>query len=231
MKNADTFTHFPKNSVQFLVELSDNNDRDWFKQHQPRYEQEVREPARAFVREMLPRLRKFSKHLVGSDRKVGGSLMRPQRDTRFSPDKTPYKTNVGIHFRHEVGKDVHAPGVYLHFDPAEVFLGVGIWRPDAPALLSIRKRIADKPSQWRKARDQVLSAKYTLGGESLKRAPKGFDPEHPQLEDIKRKDFIAVVPLSHSVLFRKGFPDLLMERLAASKPYVRFLCQALELPL
>ena len=70
------------------------------------------------------------------------------RDTRFAKDKTPYKTNIGIHFRHDAGKDVHAPGYYLHIEPDEFFLGAGIWRPDSATLGKIRDRINDKGDQW-----------------------------------------------------------------------------------
>ena len=98
-----TFPGFSRSAIEFLIELSEHNERAWFKQHQERYEALVRSPALAFIRALAPRLRRLSPHFVASDQKVGGSMMRPQRDTRFGSDKTPYKTNVGIHFRHAVG--------------------------------------------------------------------------------------------------------------------------------
>lgn len=222
---------FSPGTIEFLVELTENNDRDWFKEHQPRYESLVREPAREFIRAMAPQLKKFSKNFMANDKKVGGSLMRVQRDTRFGADKTPYKTNIGIHFRHEAGKDVHAPGLYVHIDPAEVFVGVGMWHPDAPSLSAVRTRIAEQPKAWLKVRDDAkFRGHFALSGDSLKRPPKGFDAEHPCIEDLKRKDHLAVMHLSHTEAFKPDFPAQVASYFMASKPYVKFMCTALELP-
>ena len=114
---------------------------------------------------------------MASDRRTGGSLMRVYRDTRFAKDKTPYKTNVGIHFRHEFGRDVHAPGFYVHVAPEECFLAVGLWRPDAAALGEVRKAIVESPDRWRRARDDKrFRERFTLEGESLKSRPAGSRP-------------------------------------------------------
>jgi uncharacterized protein (TIGR02453 family) len=230
MSQREAFPGFPRAMVEFLIELHDNNDRDWFKANQARYEQHVREPTRAFVRAMAPRLAKISKRFVASDKKVGGSMMRPQRDTRFSPDKTPYKTNVGIQFRHEAGKDVHAPGFYLHIDPAEVFIGVGMWHPDAPSLAAVRARIVDKPAAFERALAAPAFKKhFELSGDSLKRPPRGFDPEHPLVEHLRRKDHIAVATLDHAQLMSPKAAQLVADRFAAARPYAKFQCDALEL--
>lgn len=225
------FTRFPPQALEFLAELAQNNERDWFKANQDRYEQHVRGPARAFVRAMGPRLARISRHFVADDRKVGGSIMRPQKDTRFSRDKTPYKTNVGIQFRHEQARDVHAPGFYVHLDPGEAFLGVGAWRPDAAALAKLRSAIAGRPRAWRAVRDEAaFRAAYELEGESLRRAPRGVDPEHPLIEDLKRKDHVAVSRLPVGTFLEEGFVDLVTERFRAARGYVRFLCKALDIP-
>ncbi|MDH5676382.1 MAG: TIGR02453 family protein [Myxococcales bacterium] len=230
MPPSEHFSHFSRASVEFLVELTENNERQWFKANQARYEAQVREPARAFIRAMQPRLRKLSRQLVASDKKVGGSMMRPQRDTRFGADKTPYKTNVGIQFRHEAGKDVHAPGLYVHFDPAEVFLGAGIWHPDATALAAVRQRILEKPALWRRAQDEDFKKHFQLGGESLKRPPRGVPADHPLLDDLKRKDHIAIATLDHHTLFSPGLLDTIEARFRAARKYVKFICDALDLP-
>lgn len=225
------FSSFDRSAVEFLVALTENNDRDWFKRHQPRYEAEVREPVRAFIRAMAPRLTKLSPHMVASDRKVGGSMMRPQRDTRFGADKTPYKTNVGVHFRHEAGKDVHAPGLYVHFDPAEVFVGVGMWHPEAAALAKIRAHIDEHPTAWKRACSaRAFTEQLALSGDSLKRPPRGYTADHPLIEDLKRKDFIAIARLGHTDLFKPGFADAVDRRFRAGKGLMRFLCDAVELP-
>ncbi|MGL5666818.1 MAG: TIGR02453 family protein, partial [Shewanella sp.] len=101
---------FTAASLDFLKLLALNNSRDWFKAHQDEYESKVRTPALRFIEQIQPDIVAISPRLTAVAKKVGGSLMRPQRDSRFSNDKTPYKTNVGIQFRHFQGKDVHAPG-------------------------------------------------------------------------------------------------------------------------
>mgnify|MGYP003430300666 FL=1 len=128
-------------ALRFLGDLAENNNRDWFEANKGRYEADVREPARAFVRAMAPRLLKISRELVADDRKIGGSIMRVHKDVRFSRDKSPYKTNLGIQFRHRTGKDVHAPGLYVHIQPGTLFLGAGMWHPEPDALHALRTAI------------------------------------------------------------------------------------------
>ena len=118
------FQKFEPTLFQFLEELTDNNNRPWFQKNKLRYEREVLEPCLAFIRAFGLRLKRISKFFVASDQRSGGSLMRVYRDMRFSKDGAPYKTNVGIQFRHEFGRDVHAPGFYVHIAPGECFLAV-----------------------------------------------------------------------------------------------------------
>lgn len=225
------FTSYDRKSVGFLVELTENNERDWFKDNQPRYEALVREPTRAFIRAMAPRVHKLSEHLVASDSKVGGSMMRPQRDTRFAKDKTPYKTNVGVQFRHVAGKDVHAPGLYVHFDPAEVFVGVGMWHPDGPSLQAIRKAIDEDPKGWKRARDaKAFASLFELSGDSLKRPPRGYEADHPMIEDLRRKDFIGISRMKVGDLFKPDFVTEVDKRMKAGKALMRFLCDAIDVP-
>jgi len=134
---------------RFLRELKANNDREWFAANKDRYEADVRGPALDFVADMAPHLERISPHFVADPRPAGRSLFRIHRDTRFSRDKSPYKTYVGVQFRHELAKDAHAPGFYLHLEPKGVFVGAGTWRPDAPALAKIREAIARRPEGWR----------------------------------------------------------------------------------
>ena len=184
------------------------------------------------IRALAPRLARYAPSLVASDRKVGGSLMRVHRDTRFSPDKTPYKTNVGIQFRHGAGKDVHAPGLYIHVEPGEVFLGAGLWRPDKDPLAAIRTAITDDPKAWCRVRDdKAFTERWSLAGESLKRPPRGVDPSHPALEDLKRKDHIATSPLPVSALMGPDVVDVLMERFQSARPYFAYLVKALDLTM
>ena len=143
------FERFQPTLFEFLEQLADNNNRPWFQENKSRYEGEVLGPAMAFIRAFQPRLKRISPYFVASDRRVGGSLMRVYRDTRFVKDGEPYKTNVGIQFRHEQGRDVHAPGFYVHVAPGECFLAVGLWRPEPEALDQVRKAIVEWPDRWR----------------------------------------------------------------------------------
>ena len=224
------YTGLPRDFFQFLGELGLNNERPWFEENKPRYEASVREPALAFVRAMGQRLPKFSKQFVASDKKVGGSMMRIYRDVRFSKDKTPYKTNVGIHFRHVAGKDVHAPGIYVHFDTRECFVGVGLWRPESDALRALREHLVNDPKGWKTAtRSKSFTKVMSLGGEAVTRGPRGFDTDHPLIDDIRRKDFIAVADLKAGDMTKPGFPDALMTKIMAAKPLTQWLCKALGL--
>ena len=222
---------FTRGTMQFLAELGANNDKAWFDENKPRYEALVREPALDFIRAMGPRLAKITKNYVADDRKVGGSLMRVHRDVRFSKDKTPYKTNIGIQFRHAAGKDVHAPGFYLHVDPEGCFVGCGTWHPEKDALAAIRAAIDENARAWKRVRDdKKFRAHFDLGGESLKKPPRGYDAEHPLVEDLKRKDHIAVAKLKGKDVLGPKAVDFVAGYFAASKPYVKFLTEACGLP-
>jgi uncharacterized protein (TIGR02453 family) len=211
----------------FLRDLKANNDRTWFTAHKDRYEREVRNPALDFIEDFAPHLREISSHFVADPRPSGGSLFRIHRDTRFSKDKSPYKPYTGIQFRHELGKDAHAPGFYLHLEPGSVFAGAGIWHPDQPTLVRIREAIARDPQGWREA---IAGERFRLAGDSLKRAPAGFDPEHPLIEDLKRKDFIGVVTLTEKQLCARGFVERFAQTCRDASPLVRFLCAAVDAP-
>jgi len=220
---------FTKATFKFLDELANNNNRAWFESNKPRYESLVREPALEFIGAMAPVLKTFAPHFRAEPRKVGGSLMRVFRDTRFSRDKTPYKTNIGIQFRHELGKDVHAPGFYVHVAADECFFAVGCWHPDSDALGKVRDLVAKKPEQWFAARDdKQFTAQWALWGDSLTRPPRGYDANHPAIADIKRKDFVAIAPLSVSEVTGAGLAKLSGKRFAETAPFMKFLCGALE---
>ncbi|HEY5789693.1 MAG TPA: DUF2461 domain-containing protein [Gammaproteobacteria bacterium] len=215
----------------FLRQLARHNERAWFEQHKARYESEVRGPALAFIEAMGPRLAGFAPQFRALPRKSGGSLMRVYRDTRFSRDRTPYKTNVGIHFRHALGRDVHAPGYYLHLEPGRCFVAAGIWRPAPPALRRIRDFLADNPGGWRAALAAApFAGQFVLDGESLTRAPRGYPADHPLLDELKRKDFIAVRDLPDRAAQQADFVDRVAADFAAATPLMRYLCAALEVP-
>ncbi|MEZ4414336.1 MAG: DUF2461 domain-containing protein [Gemmatimonadota bacterium] len=222
-------TYFSPELFRFLADLKANNERSWFEAHRDRYEQHLKGPALRFIEDFAPHLQKVSPHFRADPRPVGGSLFRIHRDVRFSKDKSPYKTHVGIHFRHEQARTAHAPGFYLHLEPGQVFLGAGIWRPERPALERIRERLGEEPRVWKRVRDgKRFRDRFDLSGESLSRVPRGYAADHPVVDDLRRKDFIAVAPLEVETACGPGLLKELGALCRDAGPFVRFLCEALE---
>jgi len=223
--------HFTPELFTFLRALKRNNKREWFERNKPRYIEHVRDPMLHFIADFAPKLQRISPHVVADPRPTGGSMFRIYRDVRFSKDKLPYKTAATAQFRHERGKDVHAPGYYLHLGTDGVYVGTGIWRPDADALRNIRQAIVDKPKEWKR----IVSAKpFKDGrlephGDSLKRPPKGFDPEHPLIEDLKRKDYVTFTTLDEETACAPDFLDTYTKTCRSAGPYVKFIADALGL--
>lgn len=223
------FEGFPPGCLPFLKQLAKHNDRAWFNDNKQRYESDVRMPALAFIEAMAPTLKRLSPHFRAIPKKVGGSLMRPYRDTRFANDKTPFKTNVGIQFRHELGADVHAPGWYLHIEPGNCFLGAGIWHPEPPVLHAIRDFIVDNPRAWKAATQASAFARdWALVGETLTRPPRGYAPDHALLVDLKRKDFIACMNFDDAEIMRPDFIQYVAKSYKRAVPLMSYLCMAVE---
>jgi uncharacterized protein (TIGR02453 family) len=213
--------------LTFLKQLKNNNNREWFLKNKDRYEADVREPLLAFIEAFGPHLKKISPHFVANPSKVGGSMFRIHRDTRFSRDKSPYKTHVGIQFRHERAKDVHAPGFYFHIEPKMLFVGVGIWHPDGDTLGKIRETIVEDPAAWKRAKGaKSFKDNFELSGDSLKRAPKGYDPDHPLIEDLKRKDFVGMAEWDVGYLTRPDLLDRFTKTCRSAKPFMGYLTNA-----
>jgi len=217
--------------LKFLGDLEKSNTKAWFEANRQRYEDQVREPALAFVRAIAPGVRKVSAHLVASDKKVGGSLMRVHRDVRFSQDKQPFKTNVGIAFRHAKGKDIHAPLLYVHVAPGECFLGAGMWHPDAKALGAVRAAIVADGKAWTKVRDgKALRAAWEFEGDALKTTPRGYPADHPLIDDLRRKDHIAVHRIQRKDVTRKDLVAYVAKRFLEARDLLAWQCKALGLP-
>jgi uncharacterized protein (TIGR02453 family) len=222
---------FTNDLFMFLKDLKRHNDRAWFAENKERYVEAVREPALEFVRAFAPSLAKISPQFVADDRPVGGSLSRIYRDVRFTKDKTPYKTHVVISFRHRLGKDVQTPGYSLYLAPREVFAAAGIWHPDRESLQRIRAAIVQKPGDWKKGtRGKAFTARFRLSGDRLTRAPAGFGPDHPLIEDLKWKDYFALAMFDERTATRGDFVPLFARTCSAATPFMRFLCQALGRP-
>ena len=223
----------PINSAlfDFLRELKTNNERPWFEENKARYWAEVRDPMLDFIQAFAEPLAEISPHFRADPRANGGSLFRIYRDTRFSKDKTPYKTNVGAHFRHEAGKDAHAPGFYLHLEPGMCFAGCGVWHPDSSTLGRIRDALVERPEEWtRITTGDAFCRTFRLAGEALKRPPRGYDAEHPLIEDLKRKDFVVITDIPEEDAVRPDFLARFAEITRAGGAFTAFLCRAVGVP-
>jgi len=225
------FQGFQPETWAFLSGLVMNNDRAWFEAHRSDYQRHIVEPALALITALDGVVHEISPYYRGVAKKVGGSLMRVYRDTRFSRDKTPYKTNIGIQFRHEAAKDVHAPGWYVHLDLQECFVGAGTWHPEPADLLRIRRSIALRPEAYARALNLAQeTAGLVPAGDSLQMSPKGFDPAHPLAAEIRRRDFLVSSGLAPELFLGPGLVPALEEKFEASAAYMKFLCQALDAP-
>ena len=227
--------YFNPATFAFLRDLAANNDKRWWDENKDRYLASVREPALDFIVDFGEKLGAISPHFR-SDTSINGSgsLMRPYRDIRFSTDKTPYKTNVGIQFRHEAGRDVHAPGFYLHLEPSRCFAGSGLWTPPTEVARQIRQAISDDPRGWSAAaHGNSFEEKWSLGEhdeDRLRRIPSGLDPNHPHADDLRLKSFVAGTRLTQKEVTSPDFADRLLKSFKETAPLTRFLCEAIGVP-
>jgi uncharacterized protein (TIGR02453 family) len=226
------FPGFPKASFDFLRELSKNNNRAWFEENKPRYKEVVVAPTMDFITAMQEPLREISPNFRAIPKAHGGSMYRIYRDARFSKDKRPYKEHIGCHFRHEAGKDAHAPGFYLHLEDGNVFFGGGVWMPPNPILGKIRTIIDAFPKSWQQVLDDADLLAMTDGvqGDGLKRPPRGFSADHPYITDLKRKSFYATRHISEEEACDPAFFAEVCQTYEAISPLMRFLTRAVELP-
>ena len=215
----------------FLRALRANNERPWFEANKERYRTALRDPMLDFIEAFAAPLAEISLHFRADPRANGGSLFRIYRDTRFSNDKTPYKTNAGAHFRHAAGKDAHAPGFYLHLEPGMCFAGCGVWHPDSDTVGKIRDAIVAKPKEWTRITGAAdFCETFELAGQALKRPPRGYDPAHPLIEDLKRKDFVAITSFPEEDAIRPDFLDRFAAIARSGGAFTAFLCKAVGVP-
>jgi len=214
--------YFTPELFLFLKQIKRNNRREWFLKNRDRYEEFVRQPALRFITDFGFRLHDISSWIVANPKPNGGSLMRIYRDTRFSPDKTPYKTNVGMSFHHGGStEEIHGPGFYLHFSVGEIFLAGGSWHPGPRSLAKIRDSIAWKADEWKKVTRGV-----ELSGEALTRPPRGYRADHPMIAHIKRKDFIASIEFTDAQVCSAKFLNDVTAAARKLAPMVGFLARA-----
>ncbi len=225
-------TTIPPTLFAFLNDLKANNNRNWFRANKDRYDSCVKEPLLEFIRDFDIPLASIASHYRAIP-KVGGSLFRIYRDIRFSKDKRPYKTAAGVHFRHEAGKTAHAPGFYLHLEPGDVFTAVGIWGADVPTLTMIRQAIVTNDLEWEhliQDREFRGTFRRMLEGNELKRPPRGFNPNHRFVNDLKRRHFVAIADLSEEAVCAPDFASRLIEDYRRGVHFMKFMTTAVGLP-
>ena len=240
---ARSAAYFTPATFRFLRALRRNNRRDWFHAHKEEYEAVVRQPCLRLITDLAGPLRTISTQLVASPRAVGGSLFRIHRDTRFSADKSPYKTHVGMSFYHAATKAtargslgtaalgrLDAPVLYLHLEPGASFTGGGIWHPQPETLKRLRDFLIDNPRSWQRAtRARAFTRVFELTGDTLTRPPRGYNPAHELIVDLKRKDFVASAPLADAEILRPDIVRLLMRHFRLMRPMLDWLCASVEL--
>jgi uncharacterized protein (TIGR02453 family) len=214
-----------KSILDFLSALAKNNNRDWFAKNKDQYEN-IKKSLEELSQFLIVEISKFDKE-IGKLRPKD-NMFRIYRDVRFSKDKSPYKTNLGLFFV-PGGKKSGAAGYYLHLEPGKSFIGGGNHMPSPEILKNIRMEIYSDAGSF----NRILSEKafvQTYGhlqGEKLVRPPKGFDPEFQDIELLKHKSFTVIKNLSDDELLSPDFPNKIIDYFKVMKDFNAFLNKSL----
>lgn len=224
-------TYFSPATFKFFRGLTRNNSRDWFHAHKAEYEAHVREPFQRLLTDLQPILAEISPHYRAEPAKVGGSLFRIHRDTRFANDKSPYKTWQGAKLFHERFRQVEAPSFHIHIRPGRCFVGSGLWHPGPDTLRRVRNFILDNPAGWKAAAHAPeFRKRFALDdSEMLIRMPRGFPAEFEFAQDLRRKNFVGMRALEDDVVTGPGLLDTLQADLAGLAGFTDYLCAAVDL--
>jgi uncharacterized protein (TIGR02453 family) len=208
-----------KETFSFLKDLGKNNNRPWFTEHKPKYEL-AKENAKAFANAL-------SEEMLKHDHIEGVKIFRIYRDVRFAKDKTPYKTSIGCSFKRST--EALRGGLYLNIEPGNTFVGGGFWGPNAQDLKRIRNEFSVNAEPFRKIISTKKFKEYfgTLGGEELKTAPKGFDKEHPNIDLIRKKQFLIGRDFTDKEALADNFMKECNETFKAMRPFFDFMSETL----
>ena len=221
------FEGFPKEGIKFLSQLKKNNNRDWFAKHKSEYEEFVKLPMQSLVATMKPQFAEFAPEFDADSKR---SMFRIYRDTRFSKDKTPYKTHVAAVFHLKGGKHwEESAGYYVHIEPNAIYVGGGIYMPSSEQLKKIRKSIANNSDEFLsivQSKSFVKNFK-TIEGEKLQRIPIGYSVEHPMAEWLKHKQFYTGVTWKENECYSKKFIEKICGVYKDLLPFIRFLNEAM----
>lgn len=216
-----------KETLKFIKDVAENNNREWFAANKDVYEG-AKADVLALVAKLIPELAKVDP-LLSAEADPKKSLLRIYRDVRFSKNKDPYKNNFGIWFSAK-SKGGNEPGYYLHIQPGKSFIAGGYWMPEAPHLKLIRQEIDYNIGDFK----EIINAKdfkknFKLGFDnSLKNAPKGYDPEDPNIEFLKLKSFEAITKIDDEEFFKPDLVNKLINSFKTVQPLVAFLRNAIE---
>lgn len=214
-------------TFQFLADLKLNNNRDWFQENKPRYEA-AKEEFTQFVDHLIERITEFDPSIGHHSAK--GCVFRIYRDVRFSKDKSPYKTNFGAHITSAIKRsDIHSrAGYYLHLSPGDSMLAGGAYMPKGDWLKNIRQSLDLHGDEFRAILANKEFQKYfgELEGEQLKRAPKGYDVDHPEIELLRYKSFLGSHRMKDVQVLDPGFLDHAANAFQALFPFDEFLNQS-----
>ena len=218
------FRGFKREAIQFLADLAANNDRAWFQPRKADYERLLKEPMEELCVALSER---FAARGVPLEADPKSSVFRIYRDTRFSKDKSPYKTHLAASFPLKgASKQMHGDGAYFHFQPGEMFMGGGMWHAEKPRLDAFRAAVMKKPDKVRAAFEDpgfVKVFKEVKTEEALKRVPAGYPADHPMADMFRWKDVIFGKRLSDAQVLTAKLPDTLADSYAAALPVLRFL--------
>ncbi|MDP4198199.1 MAG: DUF2461 domain-containing protein [Bacteroidota bacterium] len=229
---APIFEGFSNETFKFLHGLKKHNNKEWFEAHRDDYERHLCEPSKALAYAMGRYFKEHDLPLVGNAKT---SLFRINRDIRFSKDKSPYKTHIGLSFPLEGTKKEEWCGYYIGFEPAKtgkgmhVYVGGGVYMPMPPQLKRIRAKIASNHKELTKIiGSPAFKRLYPKGleGESLKRIPIGYEEGHPAAQWLKLKSFLFGFDLADSELLNEELPDVLGKKFKVALPVVLFLGSA-----
>lgn len=217
------FNGFPKEGLVFLRKLKQNNNRPWFQKHKSDYEDCVKFPMQSLVASLAEAMRSDAPEIEFNPRT---SIFRIYRDVRFSKNKAPYKTHIGAAFpvRGKKGP-TESPGLYVHIEPGQVFIGGGIYMPTGQQLKAIRKKIADDPSSFLSLiRDSSFRRVFKgIQGEKLTKAPLGYPKDHPMIEHLRHKQFYVGQVLPENTCLKPGFLMNVTAGFKTAMPLVRWL--------
>jgi uncharacterized protein (TIGR02453 family) len=231
MAEPPPFVGFHPDAIGFLAELAANNERTWFQPRRGEYERLVRRPFEALMVALAPRFAERGIPLGADPRR---SIFRIHRDTRFSKDKTPYKTHQAARFTWlgggsaDMSAHAHGAGGYFHFEPGEMYLGGGMFLPQRPLLEAWRRSVIDQPARVHDALGDpgfVAAFGTVTTHDPFKRVPSGYPADHPDAELLRMRDVVFGRRLSDAEVLSPSLPDTIADAFAAAMPVLRMLAE------